>query len=94
MFPEVGSTIVPPGREPAVLLGGLDHREPDAVLHRAAGVQVLELREELARDVAAEPLEPHDRRVPDELEHGGELAARHAARSLLRGSRSATRSRP
>ena len=71
------------GPQPPVLLRGLDHREPDAVLHRAAGVQVLELREELAGDVATEPLEPHDRRVPDELEDGGVLAARHRAGSLL-----------
>ena len=63
--------------KPAVLLRRLDHREADAVLHGAAGVQVLELREELARDVAGEALEPDDRRVPDELEHGRVLAARH-----------------
>ena len=67
----------PARAQPPVLLGRLDHREPDAVLHRAAGVQVLELREELSRDVTTQPREPHDRRVPDELEHGGELAARH-----------------
>ncbi len=75
----------------SVLLGRLDHREPDAVLHGAAGVQVLELREELAGNVALETLEPHDRRVPDELEDGGELAARHRARSLLRPSIAAPR---
>ena len=33
--------------------------------------------------VAAEPLEPHDRRMPDELEHGGKLAARHCGGTLL-----------
>ena len=37
----------PARAEPPVLLGGLEHREPDPVLHRAAGVQVLELREQL-----------------------------------------------
>ena len=36
-----------------VALGRLDHREPDAVLHRAAGVEVLELREDPARRRAA-----------------------------------------
>ena len=67
----------PARAQPPVLLRRLDHRMPDPVLHRAAGVQVLELREQLAGDVAGEPLEAHDRRVPDELQHGGVLAARH-----------------
>ena len=35
------------GPKATVLLGGLDHREADAVLHRAARIQVLELREQL-----------------------------------------------
>ena len=75
------------GLEAAVLLRRLDHREPDAVLHRAARVQVLELGEELARNVAGEALEPDDRRVADELEHGRVVAPRHRARSLLRSCR-------
>ena len=32
VLPEVGSTIVPPGRRCAGLLGGFDHRQADAVL--------------------------------------------------------------
>src|SRR6185436_10267070 len=55
---------------------------PDPVLHRAAGVQVLELGEQLAGDVSREPGEAHDRRVPDELQHGGVRAARHRRPSL------------
>jgi hypothetical protein len=74
----------PAGPQPTVPLGGLDHGEPDAVLHGAAGIQVLELREELPGNVAGEPLEAHDRRAPDELEHRGEVAARHRPLSLLR----------
>jgi hypothetical protein len=70
--------------EPAVALGGLDHREPDPVLHGPARVQVFELREELARHLATEPREPDDRRLADELEDGRILAARHRALSLLR----------
>jgi hypothetical protein len=35
------------GPELALAFGRLDHRQPDPVLHRAAGVQVLELREHL-----------------------------------------------
>jgi hypothetical protein len=69
--------------EPSVPLGGLDHREADAVLHGAAGVQVLELREELSGNVAREALQPHDRRVPHELEDGRVLAARHRGGSLF-----------
>src|SRR5690606_15681814 len=34
--------------QPPVPLGGLDHRERDAVLHAAAGVRALELRDETA----------------------------------------------
>ena len=64
----------PAGPKATVLLGGLDHREADAVLHRATGIQVLELREQLARHVAAEALEADDRSAADELEHGGILA--------------------
>ena len=70
MLPDVGSTIVPPGLSFPSRLGALDHREADAVLHGAAGVQVLELREQLRLHAAADSVEPHDRRVPDELEDG------------------------
>ncbi len=38
----------------AVLLRRLDHREPDTVLHRAAGVQILELRQQLPGNVPRE----------------------------------------
>ena len=49
-------------------LGGLDHRHPDPVLVRAAGVQVLELREQRRLHVAADPVESHDGRLADEVE--------------------------
>ena len=68
MLPEVGSTIVPPGAQATVLLRRFDHRHPDAVLHGPARIQELELREELARDVAPETVEPNDRGASDELE--------------------------
>jgi hypothetical protein len=74
VLPEVGSTIVP-----SVLLGRLDHREADPVLDGAAGVQVLELGEELAGHVAPKTVESHDRRPADEVEDRRVLAARHAA---------------
>ena len=67
----------PAGPQPAVALGGLDHRQADPILHGAAGVQVLELGEELAGNVAAEALEPDDRRLPDEVEDRRVLPAAH-----------------
>ena len=68
-----------------VLLGGLDHREADAVLHRATRIQVLELGQQLARHVAAEALEADDRSASDELEHGRVFASCHRGGSLVRG---------
>ncbi len=96
VLPEVGSTIVPPGPQPALLLSRFDHREPDPVLHRAAGIQVLELGQKRARNVAAQPVEAHDRRLSDELEDGGILAARHSPRKrigLNRDARDSPRAR-
>ena len=61
----------------SVLLRRLDHRHPDPVLHGPARIQELELREELAGDVAPEPVEPDDRGPPDELEDVRVLAAGH-----------------
>src|SRR5205085_10706979 len=54
-------------------LGRLDHRQPDAVLDRAAGVQVLELCKDLCAAAWAELREADDGRRPDELEEGREL---------------------
>ena len=56
--------------EPSLPLGPLDHRQPDPVFHRAAGVQVLELREQGRRDVASQLVQPDDRRRADEVEQG------------------------
>src|SRR5205814_10396015 len=63
----------PAGPEPALPLGSLDHREADAVLHRAARVEILELRHDARAAGRGEPLEPHDRGVSHELEDGGVL---------------------
>ena len=56
--------------EPAVALGGLDHRQADAVLDRAAGVLRLQLEEQLAA-AGVELRDLDQRRVADEVEHGG-----------------------
>ncbi len=55
------------GFQRSVALGGLDHRKPDAVLDRAAGILVLELEEEPARS-RVDPRHRYQRRVADERE--------------------------
>ena len=62
--------IVPPGLQQAVALGGLDHRDRDPVLDRPAGVEVLDLGEQLRPHVGSDAPEPHKRRVPDRVEDG------------------------
>ena len=58
------------GREQAVAFGRLDHRQADAVLDRAAGVLRFQLQEELA-GAGVEPVHRHQRRVADQVQHGG-----------------------
>ena len=53
MLPAVASMIVPPGREPALPLGLLDHRDADAVLDAPARVDRLELHQTFAGTPAA-----------------------------------------
>ena len=76
MLPEVGSTIVPPGFSFPLALGLFDQLDPDPVLHRAAGADVLELREDGRRVLGNDALEPRERRVADEVEDG-RILARH-----------------
>ncbi len=57
----------PAGQQLAVALRGLDHRHADAVLHRPARVQVLELGDQLAGNVARQSIETNDRGRADEL---------------------------
>ena len=64
VLPLVGSTIVAAGLERPVALGGVDHRDPDPVLDRAARVQVLELGDDLGAEAVAEPAQRDQRRVP------------------------------
>ena len=70
------------GTQPPVALGGLDHREPDAVLHGAARVEVLELGEDRPGHVARDPVEPDDRRRPDQVEDA-RILARHPREGYL-----------
>src|SRR5690606_605729 len=55
--------------------GRLDHPQPDAVLDRTAGVLAFEFEVELAH-AGVQALRAHDRRLGDELAHGG--MERHA----------------
>ena len=77
----------PPGLDPALGLGRVEHRHADAVLDRAARVEGLELREEL--HVAAlreDPRELHHRRATDVVRNV-DRDSRHARASLARRAR-------
>jgi hypothetical protein len=65
----------PSGSQQAVAFGGFDHREPDAVLDRAAWVEHLELGQQqrlsFARtQVACHSIDPDEGRPADEIEDG------------------------
>ena len=65
------------GLQPAVALGGLDHRHADAILDRAARVLRLELQEQLAA-AGVEARHLDQRRVADEAENRGTHLGFHA----------------
>ena len=69
MLPAVPSTRVSPGLMSPRLLGGLDHRQADAVLDGAAGVLRFELEVQLAQ-AGVEALGLDDRRLADQFEDG------------------------
>jgi hypothetical protein len=52
----------------AVPFGGVDHGDGGPVLHAAARVRGLELGDHLARQMAGDPAQPHERRVADQVE--------------------------
>ena len=56
------------GLQPPVSLGGLDEPHRDAVLDRAARIEVLELGDQLRLDAGADAAEAHQRRVADRVE--------------------------
>ncbi len=56
------------GLEPAVPLGRLDEPDRDAVLDRAAGVEQLELRDDLGLQAGADAGQSDERRLPDRVE--------------------------
>ena len=61
----------------AVAFGGLDHADADAILDRAARVEVFELGDNRGGDVSGERLQAHQRSPSDQLDHGG-VCPRHS----------------
>ena len=84
VLPEVGSRIVWPGRDRALLLGVLDQRARDAVLDRAGRVVGLELGPDAHARLGRQPLELDERRVADRLDDVAVAAAAGAVPQLLR----------
>ena len=68
MLPEVGSTIVPPGVQQPLALGLVDHGDRGAVLDAAARVEQLDLGDQVALEIRADPAQPDHRRVADQVE--------------------------
>ena len=68
---------MPPGLQLSGGLGGVDHPDRDPVLHRAAGVEVLDLGEHERRGGADRAVELDQRGVADQLEEG--IGVLHAA---------------
>ena len=56
------------GSQPAVALGGLDEPHRHAVLDRPAGVERLELRDDLRREPGADAAQAHQRGLTDGVE--------------------------
>lgn len=57
------------GLEFAALLGGLDHAQRDAVLHRPAGVEVLDFGQDRRLNACRHIAQPHQRGVADKTDH-------------------------
>ncbi len=68
VLPLVGSTIVPPGLEQALALGGVEHGDGGAVLDAAAGIHVLDLGKHETGRAVDDFVQPYERRVADRLE--------------------------
>ncbi|MNZ97336.1 hypothetical protein D3C78_1165690 [compost metagenome] len=71
------------GAQAAIALGGVDHRQADAILDRTAGVLRFELEEQCAR-AGIEAADTHQRRIADQFEHGRAGVVRHGVTSLRR----------
>src|SRR5207302_3205944 len=63
------------GLEETLALGFVDHGNPDAVLDRTAGIQVIGFDVDLGFAVAGDTIEANDRRMTDGFEDGAQLHA-------------------
>src|SRR5205823_12556153 len=72
----------PARAEKSAALGVVDHQDPDPVLDRSAGVEVLELRDDGRAETLPDTAERHERRMADEREHVGR--DRHRCESRVR----------
>ena len=62
--------------EQSLPLGIIDHRDANAILHRAAGIHVVGFDVHLSVKSGCQPVQPHQRRVSDGIEN---VVAAHAA---------------
>ncbi len=67
MFPDVGSTMVPPGLQLSAGLRCVDHLDRDAVLRATAGVEVLDLGRHRPRACRDNGIQLNQRGITDEL---------------------------
>ena len=58
-----------PRPDASLALGRLDHGQRDAILERAAGVELLALAEHVGHRRVDQVTQPHERRAPDQIEH-------------------------
>ena len=49
-------------------LRSVEHRDTDAILHAATGLEQLELRDQVAGQLAADAIQPYERRVADQID--------------------------
>ena len=73
------------GSQAAIALGGVDHRQADAILDRTAGVLRFELEEQRAR-AGIETADAHQRRIADQFEYGGAGVGGHVVTSLRKSA--------
>ena len=65
VFPLVGSRMMVSGLSQPRFFGGIEHRDPDAVLDAAPGIEVLQLGDHVGHGALGYPAQPHQRRVSD-----------------------------
>ena len=67
VFPLVGSMMTVSGAKATLTLGRFDHREADAVLNGACGIERLHLHEDGRSETLIEPRYLHQRRIAERV---------------------------